>query len=80
MTSYFTNEHVFMSTEIQFQFTSDLIVITEGINTTVSICIEPLNAILQRNVLVVLQTQDGTAIGELVCTPSNSLMSLFMLA
>ena len=50
-------------TAIEFQFTTEVISVTEDIQTPVTVCIELLTSTLQENITVMLQTSDDTAIG-----------------
>ena len=48
---------------IEFQFTTDTISVTEETASPVVVCIQLLNSVLEENVIVTLQTVDGTAMG-----------------
>ena len=48
---------------IEFQFTTDTISVTEETVSPVVVCIQLLNSVLEENVIVTLQTVDGTAMG-----------------
>ena len=51
-------------TAVEFQFTTEVISVTEDIEVLATVCIELLTPTLQENITVTLDTRDETAIGK----------------
>ena len=57
--------NIFLSyAALQFQFIPEVVSVLEGTSAVATVCIQSLNTVLQQDIVVVLQAQDGSAIGE----------------
>ena len=61
---------------LQFQFSSETVSVLEGTNASAVVCLQSLNSDLQEDIVVVLQTQNGTAIGESIMKWSLRVLTL----